>query len=143
MLVLAQAKQPVRQRAKDLGKHVLFPREGVAMTTFNRNYFEGKWQQTRGLIRQRWAELTDDDLNKLHGRYEQFVGLLQEKYGYTRQKAEAEIQATLNEWESGAETAVAHLDRKIADSPWKALATTLVMGFAAGLWVGFNNHSSS
>ena len=113
------------------------------MTTLNRDYFEGKWQQTRGRIRQRWSELTDDDLNNLRGRYEQLVGLLQETYGYTRQKAEAEIQETLNEWEHGAETAVAQIDRKITNNRWQALATTLVMGFAAGLWVGFNNHSSS
>ena len=65
--------------------------------TFNRDYFEGKWQKTRGLVRQRWAELTNDDLDKLHGRYEQFVGLLQEKYGYTRDKAEREIQRRMNE----------------------------------------------
>ncbi|MCB8942992.1 MAG: CsbD family protein [Ardenticatenaceae bacterium] len=111
--------------------------------TFNRDYFEGKWQKTRGLVRQRWAELTNDDLEKLQGRYEQFVGLLQEKYGYTRDKAEHEIQNWLDEVETGAETAVARLDTTIKNKRWQALATTLMAGFAFGVWVGLNMESSS
>lgn len=106
--------------------------------TLNRDYFEGKWQQTRGLIRQKWADLTDDELNELHGRYEQFLGLLQEKYGYTRQKAEAEIQARLSDLEESAETAVTRIDQKIMDNRWQALLATLVVGFMVGLWAGLN-----
>ena len=39
-----------------------------------------------------WGKLTDDDLDKVAGKYDQLIGLLQEKYGYTREQAEEEFK---------------------------------------------------
>lgn len=58
----------------------------------NNDIFEGKWKQMRGQAKAWWGKLTDDDLEKVGGKYDQLIGLLQEKYGYTRQKAEEEYQ---------------------------------------------------
>jgi uncharacterized protein YjbJ (UPF0337 family) len=66
----------------------------------NKDIFEGKWKQVRGEIRGWWGKLTDDDLDKVGGQYEVFVGLLQEKYGYSRQQAEEEIGNQMNEYET-------------------------------------------
>jgi len=46
----------------------------------------------RGSVNEWWGELTDDDLNQL-------VGVLQEKYGYTREKAGEEIERRLKEYD--------------------------------------------
>ncbi|HEX6384809.1 MAG TPA: CsbD family protein [Anaerolineae bacterium] len=59
----------------------------------NRDVFEGKWKQFRGKVKQAWGDLTDDELDRVQGDYEEFVGLLQEKYGWERERAEAEIEA--------------------------------------------------
>lgn len=107
------------------------------------DYFESKWNQTRKLARRRWEELTEDDLNKLQDRYEQFVELLQDKYGYTRAKAEDEVEKWLEEVEDGVETAVTQLDQTVRENQWKALTTVLVAGFALGVWVGSNLQVSS
>lgn len=56
----------------------------------NNDVFEGKWKQVRGEVKVWWGKLTDDDLDKVEGNYEKLVGLLQEKYGYTREQAEEE-----------------------------------------------------
>jgi len=56
----------------------------------NNDIFEGKWKQIRGKAKVWWGKLTDDDLDKVEGNYEKLVGLLQEKYGYTREQAEEE-----------------------------------------------------
>jgi len=58
----------------------------------NNDIFEGKWKQMRGQAKVWWGKLTDDDLEKVGGKFDQLIGLLQEKYGYTRQQAEEEYE---------------------------------------------------
>jgi uncharacterized protein YjbJ (UPF0337 family) len=57
----------------------------------NNNVFEGKWKQIRGQAKVWWGKLTDDDLEKVGGNFDKLIGLLQQKYGYTQQQAEAEF----------------------------------------------------
>jgi uncharacterized protein YjbJ (UPF0337 family) len=57
----------------------------------NKDIFEGKWKEIRGHIKEWWGELTDDDLERVGGKADQFIGLLQQKYGYTREHAEEEF----------------------------------------------------
>ena len=57
----------------------------------NKDIFEGKWKEMRGQLKEWWGELTDDELEQANGNAEQIVGLLQQKYGYTRERAEEEF----------------------------------------------------
>ena len=66
----------------------------------NKDIFEGKWKQVRGEIRGWWGKVTDDDLDKVAGQFDVFVGLLQEKYGYSREQAEEELDKKMNEYET-------------------------------------------
>lgn len=66
----------------------------------NKDVFEGKWKQIRGEARAWWGKLTDDDLDKVAGQFDVFVGLLQEKYGYSRAQAEGEIEKNMNDYET-------------------------------------------
>ena len=54
--------------------------------------FEGKWKQMRGQAKVWWGKLTDDDLEKVAGKKDKLIGLLQEKYGYTKLQAEEEYK---------------------------------------------------
>jgi uncharacterized protein YjbJ (UPF0337 family) len=76
----------------------------------NKDVFEGKWKQIRGQAKAWWGKLTDDDLNKVAGKFEAFVGLLQEKYGYSRERADEEIEKHLNEYET-------NMNRKTEPAP--------------------------
>ena len=60
----------------------------------NWDRIEGNWKQFKGKARQKWAELTDDDVDKLRGKKDELVGKLQERKGIERDKAEREV----NEW---------------------------------------------
>jgi uncharacterized protein YjbJ (UPF0337 family) len=66
----------------------------------NKDIFEGKWKQMQGQAKEWWGKLTDDDLERVGGKFDQFVGLLQEKYGYTREYAEEEINQRMAEHEA-------------------------------------------
>ena len=56
----------------------------------NNDIFDGKWKQIRGQANVWWGKLTDDDLDKVDGKFDKLIGLLQEKYGYTVQQAQEE-----------------------------------------------------
>jgi uncharacterized protein YjbJ (UPF0337 family) len=58
----------------------------------NKDIMKGKWKELRGRVKAWWGQLTDNDLDQIQGRYDQLVGKLQERYGYTRQEAEGEIR---------------------------------------------------
>ncbi len=66
----------------------------------NKDIFEGKWKQIRGEAKAWWGKLSDDDMERAAGKFEVFTGLLQEKYGYTRQQASDEIDRRVTEYES-------------------------------------------
>ena len=65
----------------------------------NRDILEGKWKQLRGSLRERWGELTDNELDQIAGKRDKLAGLLQERYGYTQLEAEQQIDDFLAEWE--------------------------------------------
>lgn len=53
----------------------------------------GDWTQFKGLLKEQWGNLTDDDLTKVAGKRQQLVGCLQERYGLSETQAEQEIAA--------------------------------------------------
>jgi uncharacterized protein YjbJ (UPF0337 family) len=53
----------------------------------NKTILQGKWRRTRGTLKSRWGELTDNDRRQIDGKIDQIIGLFQERYGYTRQEA--------------------------------------------------------
>ena len=57
----------------------------------NEDIFEGKWNQLKGKIKQQWGDLTDDDLDRISGKRDEIVGLVQERYGWDRARAESEF----------------------------------------------------
>jgi len=65
----------------------------------NRNILEGNWKQIRGSIREKWGELTDDELDQIAGKRDKLAGILQERYGYTQMEAERQIDEFLADWE--------------------------------------------
>src|SRR5262245_57248869 len=57
----------------------------------NEDTLKGQWTQLKGLVREQWGKLTNDDLDQIHGRSEQLVGKLQERYGIARDEAERQL----------------------------------------------------
>jgi uncharacterized protein YjbJ (UPF0337 family) len=63
----------------------------------NNDILKGKLKEMRGQLKEWWGKLTDDELEQAGGNAEQIVGLLQQKYGYTRQRAEEEFNQRIKD----------------------------------------------
>ena len=66
----------------------------------NKDILEGQWKQMRGEARSWWGKLTDDDLERAGGKLDVLAGLLQEKYGYSHQRAVDEIDRRVTAYEA-------------------------------------------
>lgn len=63
----------------------------------NQDILKGKWNQVVGEIKAQWGDLTDDELTEIDGNRQKLMGKLQEKYGYTRDEAERQVDRFFNE----------------------------------------------
>jgi uncharacterized protein YjbJ (UPF0337 family) len=66
----------------------------------NEDVFEGMWKQMKGNVREWWGKLTDDDLERIGGNKDKLLGALQERYGYTRERADEEITRRMRDFET-------------------------------------------
>lgn len=64
----------------------------------NAEILKGKWNQLKGKIRQQWGNLTDDEIEKIAGKRDQLVGILQERYGRARADVEREVDEFLQSY---------------------------------------------
>ncbi len=54
----------------------------------NRLQIKGNWNIAKGKLKQRWADLTDDDLEYLEGQEDELIGRIQRRTGETRETVE-------------------------------------------------------
>jgi len=57
----------------------------------NNDIAQGKWHQILGKAKQVWGDLTEDDLKHAEGGAEHLRGVIQEKYGKTKQEAQKQV----------------------------------------------------
>jgi uncharacterized protein YjbJ (UPF0337 family) len=53
---------------------------------------KGDWNITKGKLKQKWAKLTDDDLQYVKGKHEELFGRIQKRTGETREAVEKAIK---------------------------------------------------
>ncbi len=53
---------------------------------------KGNWNQIKGKLKEKYAQLTDDDLKYIEGKEDQLIGRLQERLGKTK----AEVKDMIN-----------------------------------------------
>lgn len=57
----------------------------------NSQTLKGEWNQLKGSVKQKWADLTDDDLTHIEGSRDKLVGRLQERSGRTKEEVERDV----------------------------------------------------
>jgi len=62
----------------------------------NRDILTGQWKHIKGDIKKHWGRLTDDEIEQIGGQFEKMVGIVQQKYGYNKEKTEQDIDHFLS-----------------------------------------------
>lgn len=57
---------------------------------------DGKWDQTKGRIKEAWGTLTDDELDQSEGKWDRLVGTIKEKTGDTVEMIEERLHGLLD-----------------------------------------------
>jgi len=63
----------------------------------NEDIFKGKWKELKGSVKEKWGDLTDDDVTAVEGKTEKLVGILQVKYGYSKDEAQKEYDKFMDD----------------------------------------------
>ena len=64
----------------------------------HQDVFAGQWKHIRGKLKSWWGKLADDDVDRIGGQKDKLIGVVQEKYGYAREKAQQEVERRLKEY---------------------------------------------
>ena len=131
-----------------------------------RQQLEGKWNEVKGRLKERWGVLTDDDLSRAEGNVEQLVGVVQQKTGRAREEVQRFIDellggssapldrmaSTAREYANEAGEAVRRgyeqasekfaegydsAEETVRRNPMESVAVSFGAGLVAGVLVGF------
>ena len=58
----------------------------------NIDIFKGSWEEVKGKVKQKWAAITDDDLLRIEGRHDEIYGILEKRYGHSKEEIDKLIE---------------------------------------------------
>lgn len=81
--------------------------------TINEQTLKGNWNEVKGKIREKWSQLTDNDLGEFQGNVDQLVGRIQQRTGAAR----ASIEEFLGDVSSNATSMMGRMGQAVQDFP--------------------------
>lgn len=63
----------------------------------NSDQLAGKWNQMKGKAKAKWGKLTDNDVDRVEGRADQLVGIVQERHGIAKEEAQRQVDEFMRE----------------------------------------------
>jgi len=81
----------------------------------NSDVLQGKWKQLRGSAKEAFGKLTDDDLTQAEGSTDKMLGVLQERYGYSKSQAQDEWDKFVSRYGNDTDQAKSHLRDATSD----------------------------
>jgi uncharacterized protein YjbJ (UPF0337 family) len=63
----------------------------------NWDQIKGDWKQLSRKLKEKWGKLTDDDLIRVDGKRLQMAGVLQQRYGYDKERADKELDSFIHQ----------------------------------------------
>ena len=66
----------------------------------NQQVLSGQWNELAGQIREKWGDLTDQELQQVRGNGQQLLGLIQRKTGESREAIERQLDELVKDEDS-------------------------------------------
>lgn len=79
-----EAKEEIREEAREIREKAA----EAATDSPAKLRFKGSWNEAKGKLKQKFAQLTDDDLLYTEGKEDELYGRLQQRLGKTREEVE-------------------------------------------------------
>jgi uncharacterized protein YjbJ (UPF0337 family) len=57
---------------------------------------QGNWKQFSGKVKEKWGQLSDDDLTQINGNREQLEGKIQARYGTAKDQVKKDVDNWVN-----------------------------------------------
>jgi uncharacterized protein YjbJ (UPF0337 family) len=106
--------------------------KNIENNPMNYDIFAGQWKQMRGIFKSWWGKLSDDDFEWIAGQKDKLIGLVQEKYGYTRDQAQDEVERRFNEYgDKGSIASVRDMKAKVYELGETAASKSTRGGYSA------------
>lgn len=131
----------------------------------NEQVLQGHWNEVRGKLREKWGELTNDDVQSFNGNVDQLIGQIQRKTGESRESIERYLDSVATEFSGTLDRAretvgvyasqardtvqeqyeqasramregYRSAERTIQHHPAESIATAFGVGLVAGLIIG-------
>ena len=127
----------------------------------NTQELKGQWNTIRGKVKEKWGQLTDDDLQIAGGDFNQLIGTIQQRTGETRQQIEQFLssvtdggheaiqqmqeqfrraseaaQQGMGQARDAAQRGVEMAERWVESRPAESMAAVLGIGLITGVVVG-------
>ncbi len=90
-----QAAQEIKAAAKELKNDAVDLKDRAvqsANSEANQLKLKGTWNETKGKLKQKYADLTDDDLLYVEGKEDELYGRMQKRLGKSREEVEKILQ---------------------------------------------------
>lgn len=82
----------------------------------NSERLTGAWNQIKGSVKETFGKLTDDDMLRMEGSLDRATGVLQERYGYSKERAQQEWDAFINKYDNASSSVASNTDQYLKDS---------------------------
>jgi uncharacterized protein YjbJ (UPF0337 family) len=106
------------------------------MMAEDKNVVSRDKEQIRDMAQEHWSKFTEDDLKKIEAMRDEFVEMVQQRYGYAKQRAEEEVDRVLSISDARikgiAQKLPGEMDQALLRYPWVTLVTALGVGFILG-----------
>ncbi len=120
---------------------------------------KGQWQEVRGKLKEKWGQLTDDDVRAFEGSTDSLIGRIQQRTGETRKaiegfleeltdegtmgRAREAVEAMASRVAEGAQEGYDRMEEMVFERPGQSLLVAFGVGLIAGVGLSMLLGSSS